>query len=106
MEPTMSLAEGVSARVAYKAYATGVMESNTQPVSATDPGPTSAQVLRRVASSLKLAKDTYAASEIRSDRQTVDFRHGTRRVTGSISGEYSPATYWDFFEAATRGTAS
>lgn len=102
----MSLAEGVSARVSYKAYATGAMQTNSQPLSATDPGPTGAQVLRRVSSSLKLAKDTYAATEIRSDRQTVDFRHGTRRVTGSISGEFSPGTYWDFFEASTRGTAS
>lgn len=102
----MSLAEGVSARISYKAYATGVMNSNSQPVSATDPGRTTAQVLRRVSTSLKLAKDSYAATEIRSDRQTADFRHGTRRVTGSISGEFSPATYWDFFEASTRGTAT
>jgi Phage tail tube protein len=102
----MSLAEGVSARVAYKSYSTGLIQSNTQPISATDPGMTGAQTLRRVASTLKLAKDSYAATEIRSDRQTVDFRHGTRRVTGSITGEFSPGTYWDFFEAATRGTAT
>ncbi len=102
----MSLAEGVSARIAYKPYLTGAIESNTQPMSGTDPGQTGAQTLRRVSSSLKLAKDTYQATEIRSDRQIVDFRHGTRRVTGSISGEFSPKTYWDFFEAATRGTAT
>jgi hypothetical protein len=102
----MSLAEGVSARVAYKAYATGAIQSNTQPVSNTDPGPSGAQTLRRVASTLKLAKDSYSATEIRSDRQTVDFRHGTRRVTGSITGEYSPGTYWDLFEASTRGTSA
>lgn len=102
----MSLAEGVSARIAYKAYASGVIQSNTQPVSSTDPGSSGGQTLRRVASSLKLAKDTYAATEVRTDRQIVDFRHGTRRVTGSISGEYSPGTYWDFLEAATRGTAT
>jgi hypothetical protein len=102
----MSLAEGVSARVAYLPYANGAIESNTQPVSATDPGQVGAQVLRRVTSTLKLAKDTYQATEIRSDRQIVDFRHGTRRVTGGITGEFSPATYFDFFEAATRGTAT
>lgn len=102
----MSLAEGVSARIAYKQYATGAIDSNTQPLSSTDPGATGAQTLRRVSSSLKLAKDTYQATEIRSDRQIVDFRHGTRRVTGSISGEFSPGTYWDFFEAASRGTAA
>ena len=102
----MSLAEGVSARISYKPYLTGAIDSNTQPVSGTDPGQTGAQVLRRVATTLKLAKDTYQATEIRSDRQIVDFRHGTRRVTGGITGEFSPATYFDFFEAATRGTAT
>jgi hypothetical protein len=102
----MSLAEGVSARISYKPYLTGAIDSNTQPVSGTDPGQSGAQVLRRVATTLKLAKDTYQATEIRSDRQIVDFRHGTRRVTGGITGEFSPATYFDFFEAATRGTAT
>lgn len=101
----MSLAEGVSARVSYKAYATGVISSNSQPVSSSDPGASGAQALRRVSCSLNLAKDTYQSAEIRSDRQIADFRHGTRRATGSISGEFSPATYWDFFEAVCRGTA-
>jgi hypothetical protein len=102
----MSLAEGVSAQVRYKPYATGVIQSNTQPLLATDPGATGAQSLRRVASTLKLAKDSYSATEVRTDRQTVDFRHGTRRVTGSITGEFSPGTYWPLFEAGTRGTAT
>lgn len=102
----MSLAEGVQARIAYKAYATGVITSNTQPTSSSDPGASGAQVLRRVSSSLNLVKDTYRSNEVRDDRQIVDFRHGTKRVTGSITGEFSPATYWDFFEAACRGTAA
>lgn len=100
----MSLAEGVSARVAYKAYATGVISSNSQPVSASDPGASGGQILRRVSSSLKLEKETYQSEEIRSDRQIADFRHGTRRVTGGVSGEFSPGTYWDFLEAALRTT--
>ena len=33
----MSLGEGVSCRVTYKAYSTGVIQSNSQPVSAADP---------------------------------------------------------------------
>jgi hypothetical protein len=99
----MSLAEGVSARITYKKYATGVITPNAQPAPATDPGATGAQILRRVSSTIKLAKDTYQSAEIRSDRQIGDFRHGTRRVTGSISGEYSPKTYADFLEAAFRG---
>lgn len=100
----MSLAEGVSARVAYKAYATGVISSNSQPDSYSDPAASGGQILRRVSSSLKLAKETYQSNEIRSDRQIADFRHGIKRATGGISGEFSPATYWDFLEAAMRGT--
>jgi Phage tail tube protein len=102
----MSLAEGVSARVAYKPYATGVIESNSQPLSSTDPGPTGGQVLRRVATTIKLGKESYQATEIRSDRQIVDMRHGTRRVTGNVSGEFSPGTYFPLFEAGFRGTAT
>jgi hypothetical protein len=100
----MSLAEGVSARIAYKKYASGAITANTEADTATEPGASSGQILRRVSSSLKLAKDTYQSAEIRSDRQIGDFRHGTRRVTGSISGELSPLTYVDLFEAAFRGT--
>lgn len=100
----MTIAEGVSARVVYKAYATGVITSNTQPVSATDPAITGGQILRRVASSIALNKDTYQSNEIRSDRQIADFRHGIKRVSGSISGELSPLTYFDLIEAACRAT--
>lgn len=102
----MSLAEGVQASIRYKAYATGVISSNTQPTSSVDPAATGGQVLRRVSSSLKLAKDTYQSNEIREDRQIADFRHGVKRVTGSLTGELSPATWFDFIEAACRGTKS
>jgi hypothetical protein len=102
----MSLAENVSARVAYKAYATGVISSNSQPTSTVDPAVGSAQVLRRTTCTLNLAKDTYEASEIQLHRQVSDFRHGVKRVSGSVNGELSPGTYWDFIEAATRGTHS
>jgi hypothetical protein len=99
----MSLAENVSAQVAYKAYATGVITANTQPTSSSDPGATSAQVLRRVTSTLKLGKETYSSNEVRPDRQIADFRHGVKRAQGGIvSGEFSPGTYWDFFEAVLR----
>ncbi|MEH2508693.1 hypothetical protein V1291_000047 [Nitrobacteraceae bacterium AZCC 1564] len=100
----MSLAEGVSARISYKKYATGVITANSEPDPATDPGASGGQILRRVSSTLKLAKDTYQSAEVRSDKQIADFRHGTRRVTGSITGELSPLTYADLFEAAFRGT--
>ncbi len=100
----MSLAENVSARVAYKAYATGAITSNSQPTSSSDPGAGSAQILRRTTCTLNLQKDTYQASEIELSRQITDFRHGVKRVTGSLNGELSPGTYWDFIEAACRGT--
>ncbi|MBN9007241.1 MAG: hypothetical protein J0H40_17725 [Rhizobiales bacterium] len=102
----MSLAEGVSQSIRYKAYATGVISANTQPDSATDPAADGGQILRRVSSTLKLAKDTYQSNEIRSDRQIADFRHGKRSVTGSITGELSPKTWMDFIEASCRGTKS
>jgi hypothetical protein len=100
----MSLAEGVQARVTYKAYSTGVITAGTQPVSASDPGASAGQILRRTTCTLDLKKDTYTASEVSTDRQISDFRHGKKHVDGSLNGELSPGTYFDFFEAACRGT--
>lgn len=100
----MTIAEGVQTRLSYKAYATGVITAGTKPTSSSDPGAASAQQLRRTETSLTFGKDTYSSAEVRTDRQIVDFRHGTERVSGSISGELSPGTYWDLFEAALRGT--
>lgn len=100
----MALAEGVSARIAYKVHSTGVITPGVEPDFATDPGASGGQILRRVSSTLALSKDTYQSNEIRGDRQIVDFRHGVKRVQGNISGELSPLTYADFFEAAFRGT--
>ncbi len=80
----MSLAEGVSARITAKFYASGVMASNALADIATAPGASGGQVIRRVASTLKLAKDSYQSGEVRNDRQIADFRHGTRRVTGKV----------------------
>lgn len=102
----MSLAEGVSRSIIYKQYATGVITANTQAVSATDPAVSGGKILRRVSSTIGLKKDTYQSNEVRSDRQIQDFRHGVKRVSGSISGEMSPATYFDFIEASLRATKS
>lgn len=101
----MPLAEGVQASIRYKAYSTGVMTPNALDVIATDPANTGGQILRRTASTLNLRKDTYSSAEIRTDRQIAEMRHGARRVEGSVSGELSPATYFDLFEAAHRHTA-
>lgn len=100
----MALAEGVSARIAYKAHSTGIITPGVEPVFSVDPAASGGQILRRVASTLALSKDTYQSAEVRGDRQIVDFRHGVKRVQGNISGELSPLTYADFFEASFRGS--
>lgn len=88
----MPIASGVAKQLRYKVEATF----------GTAPGAASAQLLRRVTSDLNLTKDTYQSGEIRPDYQIADFRHGSRRVAGSINGELSPKTYADFFAAALR----
>lgn len=100
----MPLAEGVAARVVYKFYTDPTITPGSQPTSSSDPGASSAQTLRRVSCGLSLEKDTYQSAEIRADRQVGDFRHGQKRVTGSVSGELSPLTYEQLFESAMRGT--
>lgn len=103
----MTIAENVSARVTIKPYATGIISSNSQPDSYTDPGVTGGQILRRVTSTIALKKDTYTSNEVNAHRQIADFRHGIKRVTGGVvNGEFSPGTYWDLFEAVLRGTAA
>jgi len=100
----MSLAEGVAGRIAYKFYASAAITPGTAAVSSSDLGASDGQILRRVASTLALTKDTYESQEIRLDRQRGDFRHGVKRATGNISGELSPLTYEQLFEASMRGT--
>src|SRR6478609_3595599 len=100
----MPLSEGASASLRYKMYTSGIIGANTQPDLTTDPGPSGGFLLRRVSSTVNLVKDTYQSAAVRTDRQISDFRHGIKRVTGMVSGEYSPKTYWDFIVAACRGT--
>jgi hypothetical protein len=90
----MPIASGVFKKLAYKVEAT----YGTKPA-ATGPN---GQALRRVESTLDLAKDTYQSNEIRPDMQVSDFRHGVRRVGGNIRGEISAKTYSDFFAALLR----
>lgn len=88
----MGVASGVFKQVSYKAEATyGVM-----------PSAAAAQAMRRTTSSLDMTKDTYQSGEIRPDFQMADFRHGLRKVGGSISGELSAKTYGDFVAAALK----
>lgn len=65
-------------------------------------GASGGQILRRVTSDISLNKDTYQSNEIRSDQQIADYRHGVRRVAGTINGEISPGTYADIFAAILR----
>jgi Phage tail tube protein len=100
----MPLAEGVSVRIAYKFYSAGTMTSNALEDTATAPGASGGQTLRRVSSTLSLAKATYQSAEVRTDYQIVDFRHGMAHVEGNVAGELSPGTYMDLFEAVHRDT--
>lgn len=88
----MTIATGVAKQLRYKAEsAWGVA-----------PGVGSAQLLRRVTSSLALRKESYESAELRSDYQRADMRHGVRSVGGAINGELSPGTWKDFLAAAVR----
>lgn len=98
------LAEGVAARVAYKFYSDADIEPGVAAISSSALGAGSAQVLRRVASTFGLDKDAFQSNEIRPSRQVGDYRHGMGRVPGALSGELSPLTYEQWFEASMRGT--
>ncbi len=63
---------------------------------------TGSTAIRRVEFSPTLEKDTYQSSEIRTDQQIADFRHGARRAVGTLRGELSPKAYADFFAALLR----
>jgi Phage tail tube protein len=100
----MSLGEGVAVRTTYKFYASGVINANTLDDTTTAPGTAGGQALRRVSLTPAMKRTSYASAEIRTDRQVADFRLGARSVDGVISGELSPATYFDLIEAAHRDT--
>jgi len=88
----MGQASGVFKQVTYKVETTyGVM-----------PAAGAAQAMRRVTSSLDMTKDTYQSGEIRPDFQMADFRHGLRKVAGTINGELSAKTYADFLAAVLK----
>lgn len=88
----MGTASGIYKQVTYKEELTyGVL-----------PASAAGQSIRRVSSSLDMTKDTYQSAEIRTDFQMADFRHGGRKVAGSINGELSAKTYSDFMAAALK----
>lgn len=88
----MALETGIAKKLTYKKETTW----------GTIAGASGGQRLRRVTSDIDLKKDTYQSNEIRDDFQISDFRHGQRKVEGSISGELSAKTYGNFFESLLR----
>ena len=51
------------------------------------------QIMRREKSEFKLEKDSFENNEIVQHQQSTGAIHGTRKVTGSLSGVVSPNTY-------------
>jgi hypothetical protein len=86
----MPIAVGINKQVSYKQETTW----GTPAVG------TGGKSLRRVTASFNLEKETYESSEIRTDYQIADMRHGVRSVNGSVSGELTPGTYSDFIGAS------
>lgn len=68
----------------------------------TKPARNSGKVLRRTAVDIQPNKDPITSNEIRSDYQRVEFRHGIRRVTGSINSELGVGTHADFIQSLLR----
>lgn len=88
----MAIATGINRRVALKKETTW----------GTAAGAGSAQIMRRTQSTLNLKKNKYDSQELRSDFQRADMRHGTRRVEGTLTGEFSGGSYQTLFEAVCR----
>lgn len=88
----MPESQGINKRITFKKETTWGTKASAA----------SAKYLRRVTGSFQLEKDTYASNEIRLSQQTSDMRHGTRRSTGSLSGEIAGGSYEEFMAAALR----
>ncbi len=92
----MAVASGIAKKLRYKeeaVWGTAAPDSDTT---------YTRKSLRRIQSTLDLAKDTYQSNEIRGDYQVADFRHGVRKVAGNINGEFSLGTYADLLGALLR----
>jgi hypothetical protein len=67
-------------------------------------GPGVYRPLRSTGNSIELSKSTFQSSELRSDRQIADFRHGAKRVDGDVDVELMPYDFDALLEAALGGT--
>lgn len=84
----MPIAAGLNMQLSYKVETTA----------GTAPGQSGAQLLRRRSSQVDLNKDTLQSNELRTDLQTADFRHGSRRVGGAVQGDLSVGTYKEWLQ--------
>jgi hypothetical protein len=91
------IATGINKLLTFKKQAGGI---------GTAAGPTTAQNLRRVSSTLDKKKATYTSKELRPSQQRSDMRHGVIGVDGTISGELSIGTYQSFTESMLRALVS
>lgn len=98
----MASASGTSVVVGYKKETTA----------GTLAGTTGAQLLPRVTLALDLSKDTYESDTKTTTFQRSDYRHGVRRVGGSLDGNLAPGVFklamqsvlrMDFAAGATTG---
>lgn len=87
-------ATGAQHRLSYKA------ETSWATTASSGSGATGFKIARITGSSLNLKKGSIVSKEIRTDRQTADFRHGIKTVQGDISFELSYGNFDDFLAAA------
>lgn len=90
----MAIAQGVYKQLIVKQQS-GLGLLDTQPASG-------GRFMRRVTSTIDLAKETYKSNEILPSQQHRDMRHGVRSVAGTISGELSGQTYQPFMGGILR----
>lgn len=90
----MTIAAGSRAQLAYIA----------ETVYGTTPTSPVFKILPDSRNSVGLEKESFASERVRSDRQIVDFRHGTRSVAGDIPFEFCRDNYDEIMQAALMGT--
>ena len=88
----MAVAQGIAKQLSYK----------VQGAKGTAASGSGGQLLRRESANFQLMKDTYSSNEITSHQQHVGDKHGIAKTQGSINGNLSALTYWDFLCAITR----
>jgi hypothetical protein len=92
----MTVAQGISKQlIVKKQSALGTAASGS-----------GAQILRRITSTIDLAKGNFKSNEIRTTQQRSDFRLGERSVSGTVNGELSVGTYQKFMESVLRQLAT